>query len=153
MGLDGPQLQGIAAIIVALGAAGFFGARGLKKQRQGVPAHEGDIDSNLIEDKRELETLNSELQQKINEEIALRAQMLDAAEQRRLAEARIYQGKIDEVVRQRNKLADNAVRNRRRFIEKYGETELRMFIDVPDFDETWTAAELREFKRLSDGTA
>lgn len=153
MGLDGPQLQGIAAIIVALGAAGFFGARGLKKQRQGVPAHEGDIDANLIDDKRELEELASALQAKLTEEQALRARMLDAAEQRRMSEARIYQGKINEVVEQRNKLADTAARNRRRFIEKYGEDALSMFIMVPEFDETWTAAELREFKRLSDGTA
>lgn len=153
MGLDGPQLQGIAAIILALAAAGFFGARGLKKQRNGVPAHEGDIDKNLLEDKRDLEDLNDRLQGKLEEEQTLRAKQVDAAEQRRMSEARLYQQKIDEVVRQRNRLADNAARNRRRFIEKYGEESLSLFLVSPDFDETWTAAELREFKRLSDGQA
>lgn len=153
MGLDGPQLQGIAAIILALAAAGFFGARGLKKQRNGVPAHEGDIDKNLLEDKRDLEDLNDRLQGKLEEEQTLRAKQVDAAEQRRMSEARLYQQKIEEVVRQRNRLADNAARNRRRFIEKYGEESLSLFLVSPDFDETWTAAELREFKRLSDGQA
>lgn len=153
MGLDGPQLQGIAAIIVALGAAGFFGVRGVRKQRAGVPAHEDEISKNLIEDKRDLEALTDRLQDTLNEERALRARQADAAEQRRMSEARLYQAKIDELVQQRNKLADNAARNRRRFIERYGEEALSTFLPPPDFDETWSAQELREFKRLSDGSA
>lgn len=148
--LDGPQLQGIAAIIVAVGGLGFFGVRGYRKQKAGVPASEVEIEVNLHEDKRRLQKLVDELNRKLTEEQNLRRAQAEAHEQRRIREVRMYSRKIDEVVQQRNELAENAARNRRRFIENYGEAELRLFIDVPDFDETWTAAELRELRKIGE---
>lgn len=147
---DGPQLQGFAAIIAALGIGGVFGVRGIRKQRAGVPPSEAEIDANLVDDKKALQKDVAELQAKLTEEAELRREQAELAEQRRLGEARIYTQKISEVVQQRNELAEIAARNRRRFIEKYGEEELRVFIDTPDFPETWSASELREFKRLAD---
>lgn len=150
MGLDGPQLQGIAAIITALGIGGVFTVRGIRKQKAGVPASEADIETNLHEDKRQLLKTVNELNAKLTEEANARRAQAEAAENRRLAEARVYRRMIDRIVQERNELAENAARNRRRFIEKYGEDELRDFIDVPDLSETWTQAELREMRRIAD---
>jgi hypothetical protein len=150
VGLDGAQLSGIAAIIVALTGAGIFTVRGHRKQKAGVPASEAEIESNLHEDKKRLTKALDELQANLTAEQDLRRQQAEAHEQRRIREARVYNRKINELVQQRNELADNAARNRRRFIEKYGEEELRLFIAVPDFEETWTSAELRELKKIAE---
>lgn len=153
MGLDGPQLQGIAAIIAALGVGGVFTYRGVKKQRAGVPASEADIETNLHEDKRRLQKDNDRLHELLTEEANARRAQAEAAENRRIAEARLYRRKIDElgdIIRDQQEVT---ARNRRRFIEQYGEEALKGFLESPELDETWTAAELREFKRLSDEAA
>lgn len=153
MGLDGPQLAGIAAIIVALtGGTGLF-IRGRAKQKVGVPASEVDIESNLVDDKRRLQKDNDRLQALLTEEANTRRAQAEAAENRRIGEQRLYRRKIDELGDFIRDQQEVTARNRRRFIEKYGEEELKGFLDSPELDETWTAAELREFKRLSDEAA
>lgn len=150
MGLDGPQLQGIAAIITALAAAGFFTYRGIRKQRAGVPASEAEIEANLVDDKKRLQRDNDRLHALLTEEANARRAQAEAAENRRIAEARLYRKKIDElgdVIRDQQEIT---ARNRRRFIERYGEDALAGFLEFQGPEETWTAAELREFKRLSD---
>lgn len=153
MELDGPQLQGIAAIIGALGISGFFGVRGIRKQKAGVPATDTEIDKNLIDDKRELLEQLDELRELLAKEQGLRLRQAAIAESRRVQEIRLYDAKIAEVVRQRDAAYEASTRNRRRFIERYGEENLGIFMQLPETGETWTAAELRELKRLSDEMA
>ncbi len=147
---DGPQLQGIAAIIGALGVGGFVGVRGLRKQKAGVPATDAEIDKNLADDKRELLEDVDELRDLLAKEQGLRLRQAAIAESRRVQESRLYESKIADVVRQRNEAYETLARNRRRFIERYGEDNLGIFLQLPEPDETWTAAELRELRRLSD---
>lgn len=151
MTIDGAFLGGVAAIITAMAGAGWFTVRGINKRKAGVPAREDEIDRDLLDDKRELIADVDELHAKLETERQLRLRLLDAAERRRQGEVLLYQQKLAEVIQERNELADNAARNRRRFIEKYGESELSLFIAPPPVSETWTAAELREFRRLAEG--
>jgi hypothetical protein len=148
--IDGPFLVGLAALITAIAGVLELTRRGVKKRRAGVPAREDEIDHDLIDDKRELIAEVDELHTKLDALHELRIKQMNAAEQRRVAEARLYQEKIDELVRERNALADTAARNRRRFIEKYGEDQLHLFIAPPNLAETWSAAEIREFRRLAN---
>ena len=150
MTVDGPFLTGIAAIIGSIVGAFELTRRGLKKRRAGVPAREDQIDTDLLEDKRELIKELDDLHIVLEKERALRMRQNDAAEQRRLSEVRVYQERLDRVIRERNQIAENSARNRRRFIEKYGEDQLGIFLPPPNLEETWTSAELREFKRLAD---
>lgn len=147
---DGPQLQGIAAIIVALSGIGYFSVRNVKKRRAGVPASEDEIESNLIDDKKALQKDNDRLQGLLTEAHELLRERAEAAENRRLGEVRLYQRKIDELLQRIREGQEVSARNRRRFIEKYGESALSGFLEAPELDETWTPAELREFRKLAD---
>jgi hypothetical protein len=148
--IDGPFLVGLAAVITAIAGVLELTRRGVKKRKAGVPAREDEIDHDLLDDKRELLKEVDELHAKVDELHTLRLRQLAAAESRRREEARLYEDKIADLVRERNRLADLTARNRRRFIEKYGEQNLTLFMDPPDLSETWTAAELRRFKQLAD---
>lgn len=147
---DGPQLQGIAAIIGALGLSGFFTIRGRRKQKAGVPASDAEIDKNLVDDKRDLEAECDDLREQLATAQGEHLRRDAIAEAHRSALVRIYEAKISDIIRQRDAAYESSTRNRRRFIERYGEENLGIFVQLPDPGETWSYAELRELKRIRD---
>lgn len=153
MTIDGPFLLGIAGIITALFGGAELLRRGVNKQRGGVPVREDELDRDLLRDRakllKQLDEARDEIdrmQHEISDLDVRRRTELDAAESRRTGEARIYQSKVDELVRARNHLADVSARNRRRFVEKFGEEALVGFEPAGPLEDTWTPEDLQAFR-------